>query len=81
MNLEKKLSTVGFSKLEEKEDLIFFAKSTMQNNNDMEQICIVYDKKRNKVKSMDTFIIQNDVLKVVENDMNLSDYLAKALSS
>lgn len=81
MNFETKLSNVGFDKLQEKEDFIFFAKSTMQNSEDMEQICIVYDKKRKKIKSMDTFLIRNEVLKVVENKGDLSDYLAKTLSS
>ena len=81
MNFETKLSNVGFDKLQEKEDFIFFAKSTMQNSEDMEQICIVYDKKRKKIKSMDTFLIRNEVLKVVENNGDLSDYLAKTLSS
>ena len=81
MNLETKLSTVGFNKLHEKEDCSFFAKSTMQNSEDIEQICIVYDKKSKRIKSMDTFIIKNDVLKVVENDINQFDSLLNTLYS
>lgn len=81
MNFETKLSNVGFDKIQEKEDFVFFAKSTMQNSQDMEQICIVYDKKRKKIKSMDTFVIQDNVLKVIENNMFLTDYLSKTLSS
>lgn len=81
MNVETKLSSVGFDKLQEKEDFVFYAKSTMQNSEDVKQICIVYDKKRNKIKSMDTFILTNNVLNVVENDLSVSDYLSQLLSS
>lgn len=81
MNFETKLSSVGFNKLQEKEDFVFYAKSTMQNSEDVKQICIMYDKKRKKIKSMDTFILTNNVLNVVENDLSISDYLSELLSS
>lgn len=59
-HIEQTLEKMGYQKLEEKEHLMFFEKWKEESN----QTCLIYDKKRNEIRSMDCFVIENGVLKV-----------------
>lgn len=80
-HIEKKLHSIGFSKLQEKEDFIYFEKSVAQNKTDFEQTYIIFDKKKGKLKTVDTFMIKNGEISMGEKDKKLSSFVTKLLSS
>lgn len=59
-SVEQTFQEMGYNKLEEKEDLLFFEKWKEDKN----QTCITYDKKRNMIKSMDLYMIEKDQFKM-----------------
>jgi len=79
--LERELTKIGFNRLQEKEDCVYFEKMIEQSKDETHQICIVYDKKKKKIKSMDTFMINDVEMKMVQNDRSLKNVLTHLLSS
>lgn len=65
--LEKHFYQLGFEKLQEKEDFIYFEKTISDRKKDeTHQLCIRFDKKKNKINSMDTFLINSLEMKLLE---------------
>lgn len=64
--LEKTLKDMGFNKLQEKEDCVYY-ESYVEDKGKSHQTCIVYDKKKKKIKSMDTYSIKSGVMEVYDN--------------
>jgi hypothetical protein len=58
---EAKMFEMGFKKLQEKEKLVFFEK-TMND----EQMFLIYDKENKRVKSLDSYTVENGQMKLLK---------------
>lgn len=80
MNIEAKLQKEGFSKLQEKDDMIYYDKTNELSHSSAQQICLVYDKHNNKISSIKMFILSEDGMSVVD-DIQVRNDLQQLLSS
>ena len=59
--IENKLTTNGFRKLQEKEEKIYFDKIIdFPHSSTTQQICLVFDTKKQKILSVDSYFLSED---------------------
>lgn len=61
--MEATLSTMGFKRLQEKENVIYYEKQM-----DEETCYLMFDKQKKKIKSVDVYRIEQGEMKVVHQD-------------
>jgi len=71
--MEMKLYSLGFKKLQEKENRVYFEKGT-----DTQQVFLIFDKQKNKIQSLDRYDISGDEMKLV-NDKQMENEMKKLL--
>lgn len=77
--VEKKMRTLGFTKLQEKEEKVFY-ESTVEMDRVVHQVCIVYDKHHRKISSFDTYAITEHGMTIEKNDPFFENLLKKELA-
>lgn len=71
--MEAKLYSLGFKKLQEKENRIYFEKGT-----DTQQVFLIFDKQKNKIQSLDQYDISGEEMKLV-SDKQMEKEMKKLL--
>ena len=64
-HLEKRIIQLGFNVLQEKEDLIYFEKTFFNMKNDDHKVFVIYDRKENKIKSIDPYRFTDENMELV----------------
>jgi hypothetical protein len=77
-NIDSRLTEKGFTRLQEKEDCVFYEKS-IGSDLKLKQICIVYDKKEKKIRSYDTYTITDKEMKITSHTEQEMNHLLKTV--
>ncbi|PGK51363.1 hypothetical protein CN918_26595 [Priestia megaterium] len=73
-SIESKLTTNGFRKLQEKEEKVYFDKIIeLKDSSTTQQICLVFDKKKQKILSIDSYLLSQDNFSAADTSHLLSE--------
>ena len=62
--IENQLVAQGFSLLQEKENFMYYEKTIQDFSAPYQQVCVVYDKKEEKICSMDGYSVSEDEMTI-----------------
>jgi len=73
-SIENKLTTNGFRKLQEKEEKVYFDKIIELNDClTTQQICLIIDKKKQKIISIDSYLLSDNHFSTADTTHLLSE--------